>query len=89
MAGAVDLLQRCYTGLEVREDALWLDPHLPSALGRLELDLRYRGHWGLTIAVDRHTVAVSLREDRQEPVLIRLRGTQTTVRPGETRRFHL
>ncbi|MFI9318171.1 glycoside hydrolase family 65 protein [Kitasatospora aureofaciens] len=89
MAGAVDLLQRCYTGLELREDALWLDPHLPSALGHLELDLRYRSHWGLTIAVDRRTVTVSLREDRQEPVRIRLRGTEATVRPGETRHFHL
>ncbi|MFF2144514.1 glycoside hydrolase family 65 protein [Kitasatospora sp. NPDC058190] len=89
MAGAVDLLQRCYTGLEVREGALWLDPHLPSALGRLELDLRYRGHWGLTIAVDRRTVTVSLREDRQEPARIRLRGSEATIRPGETRRFHL
>ncbi|MQS17129.1 glycoside hydrolase family 65 protein [Streptomyces kaniharaensis] len=89
MAGAVDLLQRCYTGLEIREDALWLDPHLPSALGRLELDLRYRGHWGLVIAVDRRTATVSLREDRQEPVRIRLRGTQAVIRPGETRRFHL
>ncbi|MFD8703418.1 glycoside hydrolase family 65 protein [Kitasatospora sp. NPDC059648] len=89
MAGAVDLLQRCYTGLEVREDALWLDPRLPSALGRLELDLRYRGHWGLTVAVDRRTVTVGLREDRQEPVRIRLRGTEATIRPGETRRFHL
>ncbi|MET8629144.1 glycosyl hydrolase family 65 protein [Kitasatospora sp. NPDC004669] len=89
MAGAVDLLQRCYTGLEVREDALWLDPRLPSALGRLELDLRYRGHWGVAIAVDRRTVTVSLREDRQEPVRIHLRGTEATIRPGETRRFHL
>ncbi|MFF0414216.1 glycoside hydrolase family 65 protein [Kitasatospora sp. NPDC004745] len=89
MAGAVDLLQRCYTGLEVREDALWLDPHLPSALGRLELDLRYRGHWGLGVAVDRRSVTVSLREDREEPVAIRLRGTQAVIRPGETRRFHL
>lgn len=89
MAGAVDLLQRCYTGLELREDALWLDPHLPSALGHLELDLRYRSHWGLTIAVDRRTVTVSLREDRQEPVRIRLRGTEATIRPGETRHFHL
>ncbi|MFG2908426.1 glycoside hydrolase family 65 protein [Kitasatospora sp. NPDC048286] len=89
MAGAVDLLQRCYTGLEVREDALWLDPRLPSALGRLELDLRYRGHWGLTVAVDRRTVTVSLHQDRQEPVRIRLRGSTATVRPGETRLFHL
>ncbi|MEU8514656.1 glycosyl hydrolase family 65 protein [Kitasatospora sp. NPDC048722] len=89
MAGAVDLLQRCYTGLEVREDALWLDPRLPSALSRLELDLRYRGHWGVTISVERRTVTVSLREDRQDPVLIRLRGTEAAVRPGETRRFRL
>ncbi|MFJ7912346.1 glycoside hydrolase family 65 protein [Kitasatospora sp. NPDC096204] len=89
MAGAVDLLQRCYTGLEVREDALWLDPRLPSALGRLELDLRYRGHWGLNVAVERHTVTVSLHQDRQEPVRIRLRGSTATVRPGETRLFHL
>lgn len=89
MAGAVDLLQRCYTGLEVREDALWLDPHLPSALGRLELDLRYRGHWGLTVTVDRRTVTVGLHRDRQEPVRIRLRGTAATIRPGESRCFHL
>ncbi|WP_263106764.1 glycoside hydrolase family 65 protein [Kitasatospora sp. DSM 101779] len=85
MAGTVDLLQRCYTGLEIREDAIWLDPRLPSALRRLELDLRYRGHWGVTVAVDRHTVAVSLPESRQEPIRIRLRGSCHTVRPGERR----
>ncbi|PBC67598.1 trehalose/maltose hydrolase-like predicted phosphorylase [Streptomyces sp. TLI_235] len=89
MAGTVDLLQRCYTGLEIREDALWLDPRLPSALGRLELDLRYRGHWGVTVTVDRRTVAVSLHESRQEPIRVRLRGSTTAVRPGECRTFSL
>jgi trehalose/maltose hydrolase-like predicted phosphorylase len=89
MAGSVDLLQRCYTGLEIREDALWLDPRLPSALGRLELDLRYRGHWGVTVTVDRRTVAVSLHESRQEPIRVRLRGSTTSVRPGECRTFSL
>ncbi|MEV8098530.1 glycosyl hydrolase family 65 protein [Kitasatospora sp. NPDC085879] len=89
MAGTVDLLQRCYTGLEIREDALWLDPRLPSALGRLELDLRYRGHWGVTVTVDRRTVAVSLHESRQEPIRVRLRGSTTSVRPGECRTFSL
>ncbi|MET0834346.1 MAG: glycoside hydrolase family 65 protein, partial [Actinomycetota bacterium] len=29
MAGTVDLAQRCYTGLETREDVLWLNPCLP------------------------------------------------------------
>ncbi|WP_308222298.1 glycosyl hydrolase family 65 protein [Kitasatospora sp. A2-31] len=89
MAGAVDLLQRCYTGLEIREDALWLDPRLPSALGRLELELRYRGHWGLVVAVDRAAATVSLHEDRQDPVVVRFRGSPTVVRPGEVRRFPL
>ncbi|GJF34491.1 family 65 glycosyl hydrolase [Kitasatospora sp. NE20-6] len=89
MAGTVDLLQRCYTGLEIREDALWLDPRLPSALGRLELDLHYRGHWGVTVAVDRHTVIVSLRESRQEPIRVHLRGAAVTVHPGERRTFFL
>ncbi|MFI1523812.1 glycoside hydrolase family 65 protein [Kitasatospora cineracea] len=87
MAGAVDLLQRCYTGLELREDALWLDPRLPSALGSLTMDLRYRGHWGVRIAVDRKNVTVALDPDHQEPVTVRLRGTAARVGPGESHTF--
>ncbi|WP_327068617.1 glycoside hydrolase family 65 protein [Kitasatospora sp. NBC_01302] len=89
MAGTVDLLQRCYTGLEIREDTLWLDPHLPSALGQLTLDLRYRGHWGVRIAVDRHTVTVSLRESRQPPVQVAFRGSTTAILPGRSHTFSL
>ena len=29
MAGTVDVLQRCYTGLELRGDMLWLEPVEP------------------------------------------------------------
>ncbi|GLW74129.1 family 65 glycosyl hydrolase [Kitasatospora phosalacinea] len=89
MAGAVDLLQRCYTGLELREDALWLDPRLPSALGSLTMDLRYRGHWGVRIAVDRKNVTVALDPDHQEPVTVHLRGTTARVGPGGSRTFAL
>ncbi|MFB7667729.1 glycoside hydrolase family 65 protein [Kitasatospora sp. NPDC056138] len=89
MAGAVDLLQRCYTGLEIREDALWLDPHLPSALGHLELDLRYRGHWGVGLSLDHRQITVGLHESRQEPVQVRFRGSPVTIRPGESHRFTL
>ncbi|KOV37305.1 trehalose 6-phosphate phosphorylase [Streptomyces sp. XY431] len=85
MAGAVDLLQRCYTGLEVREDGLRLDPHLPSALGRLELELCYREHRGVVITVDRRAVTVALRADGHGTVRIHCRGTTAVVGPGETR----
>ncbi|WP_371494702.1 glycoside hydrolase family 65 protein [Kitasatospora sp. NBC_00374] len=89
MAGTVDLLQRCYTGLEIRQDTLWLAPRLPSAIGQVELDLRYRGHWGIVLSVDRHSVTVSLQESLQEPIRIGLRGSSTIVRPGESHRFSL
>ena len=44
MAGAVDVLQRCYTGLEVRDEVLYLHPRLPQELRHLHLDIRYCGH---------------------------------------------
>ncbi|MFG1947109.1 pyridoxamine 5'-phosphate oxidase family protein [Nonomuraea sp. NPDC048826] len=43
MAGTLDLLQRCYLGLEVRDDGLRLDPLLPDRLGTLSLPVRVRG----------------------------------------------
>src|SRR5690606_5656198 len=43
MAGTLDLLQRCYLGLEIRRDGLRLDPLLPDRLGTLSLPIRERG----------------------------------------------
>lgn len=45
MAGTVDLIQRCYTGIETRNDVLWLNPVLPEVLDELCLSFRYRGHF--------------------------------------------
>ncbi len=44
MAGSVDLLQRCFTGLETRGDRLVLGPMWPEAEGELTCSLWYRGH---------------------------------------------
>jgi trehalose/maltose hydrolase-like predicted phosphorylase len=35
MAGTVDLLLRCYTGLETWEGKLWLHPAHPTELGQV------------------------------------------------------
>ncbi|MFZ7127611.1 MAG: glycoside hydrolase family 65 protein [Desulfobacterales bacterium] len=43
MAGTVDQVQRCYTGIVTRSDVLWLNPCLPDNLARLKLNVRYRG----------------------------------------------
>ena len=44
MAGTVDIVQRAYTGLVVRDDCLWFDPALPTPLTHLDVELHYRGH---------------------------------------------
>jgi trehalose/maltose hydrolase-like predicted phosphorylase len=58
MAGTVDLLQRAFTGLETREDVLWLDPFLPDALERLRFRLRYRRHTEIEVSIDHRTLTV-------------------------------
>jgi alpha,alpha-trehalase len=59
MAGTVDLIQRCYGGVDARGGVLWLDPALPDELPTLRFLLHYRGHRvDVVIARDRLQVAV-------------------------------
>jgi alpha,alpha-trehalase len=44
MAGSVDLIQRCFTGLTMSGDVLRFAPRWPAGLGRLRMTLRYRDH---------------------------------------------
>ncbi len=58
MAGTVDLVQRCYTGIETRQDVLRVDPVLPLELEGLTFEVRYRT---LPIRLDFTRDAVSAR----------------------------
>lgn len=42
MAATVDVIQRCYTGIEARGDVLRVNPQLPDELARLRLRIRYQ-----------------------------------------------
>jgi trehalose/maltose hydrolase-like predicted phosphorylase len=60
MAGTVDLIQRCYTGLEVRDDVLRFSPALPKELRSVGFDLHYRGSLvSVDVTPDRLLVAVA------------------------------
>ncbi|MEU0939040.1 glycosyl hydrolase family 65 protein [Embleya sp. NPDC005971] len=89
MAGTVDLMQRCYTGLDTRGDVLWLDPCLPARLSRLQVELRYRGHWGVVVEVGRREVTVSLRPGQGGSIPIGFRGSVVEIPPGGSRTFTL
>jgi beta-phosphoglucomutase family hydrolase len=86
MAGTIDLLQRCFTGLELRGGELHFHPVLPDELRRLAFRLRYRQHsLGVDITQDALTVesdacgaeAISIAVDDQHVVL--RPGDRTTV----------
>ena len=58
MAGTVDIVQRCYTGIVTRNDVLWLDPMMPEPLLRLSFTLQYRGQ---SLALDVHHDKMQIR----------------------------
>ncbi len=79
--GTLDLLQRCYTGLEVRDDVLWLNPQLPTELRRLAFTILYRGQLvELDFADDRVTVASQTTSGT--PISIGLGGALTKLSAG-------
>ncbi len=88
MAGTVDLIQRCYTGLEVGDDVLRFAPALPSELAHLEFEIGYRGH---VVTVDLTTERLRLTAARVDrpPVEIEVGGERTALAPGETKEFAL
>ena len=81
MAGTVDLLQRCYTGLEVRGDVLWLDPKLPKELRRLDFSILYRGHL-LDLHFEEQRVTVASRTSRAAPVSVKIGGKAHELQAG-------
>ena len=87
MAGTVDLAQRCYTGLETREDVLWLNPSLPGELDGLDFDVRYRGNWGINLHLTPDRLRVSVPASCTTPVRIGVKGEVVDLAPGSIREF--
>ena len=81
MAGSIDLLQRCFTGLEIRRDRIVLGPLWPKSLGKLDFTFRYRGH-RLRLAVIGRNATLSAEPGDAQPVVVECRGKTQTLRAG-------
>ncbi|MEJ2376821.1 MAG: glycosyl hydrolase family 65 protein [Pseudolabrys sp.] len=88
MAGSVDLIQRCYLGIEMRENVLHFDPVLPADLGNVTVQLRYRRQI-LDVEVDHDVLKVASRSFTASPITIAYRGRYRDVAPGDTYEFRL
>jgi alpha,alpha-trehalase len=81
MVGTLDLLQRCYTGLEIREEVLWLNPQLPTGLRRLAFTVLYRGQL-VELDFEGENVTVASQTLRGAPISVGIRGTVTELQAG-------
>lgn len=86
MAGSVDFVQRCFSGLEVRSDRIVLSPHWPEYLGALGFPVLYRGnHLHLWISGKGAEVSVDPRD--VPSIEIECNGRVERLTPGRVVRF--
>lgn len=89
MAGTIDLIQRCYIGLEMRANMLHFDPALPDDLRQIKVRLRYRRRV-LDIEVDHDTLRIGGRSfTSAPPIKVAYRGHYRDLAPGEVCQFRL
>ncbi|NBV25551.1 MAG: glycoside hydrolase family 65 protein, partial [Proteobacteria bacterium] len=86
MAGSIDLLQRCFTGLEVRDDRLILNPMWPESLGALRMPIYYRGH-RLHLRITGRNAELSIDPAEHPAIEVECRGQVQTLVPGTSMRL--
>jgi len=86
MAGTIDLLQRCYTGLELTHDRLRLNPVVPDELAPMEFSVRYRTHL-VHLHFDRTTTTVRMDNDEGGAIVVEVGGQCHDLAPGNTLTF--
>jgi beta-phosphoglucomutase family hydrolase len=81
MAGTVDLLQRCFTGLELRGGELRFRPALPDELRRLSFRLRYHKH-SLSIDVTPSELTLESDPSGANAITITVDDQHVVLQPG-------
>lgn len=83
MAGSVDLLQRCFTGLETRNDRLVLSPYWPEALGPIEFPFVYRGQ-RVHLRISGRSGVLTSESGNAGTVTVECRGRVQRLLPGHS-----
>lgn len=88
MAGTVDVLQRCYTGIEIRGEVLYLHPCLPKDLTNLHLDIRYCGH-SLALDITPDTLTIKTLPSMASAITICVNDEMHQLNADQSRVFHI
>ncbi|MDF2747997.1 MAG: haloacid dehalogenase [Propionibacteriaceae bacterium] len=82
MAGTVDLVLRCFAGVETRDDLLWLHPVLPPELSKAEFSILYKGQQ-VKVELTTRLARLRLRMCNAAPIDVCVEGQRTTMHPGD------
>ncbi|MDH3209296.1 MAG: beta-phosphoglucomutase family hydrolase [Burkholderiaceae bacterium] len=88
MAGTVDLVQRVWTGIEVKGDVLRLHPELPQDIERMDMRVRYRGH-SLDLRLTRGSLMVRGHDGAAAPISLCVDDKISEFVSGTTHVFQL
>lgn len=88
MAVAVDLVRRCWLGLEMRDGMLWLDPQLPREVDSLCTNLRHHGSW-IEVRLGRDELTLTLRDGPARTARVGVGGQVLELAQGEGHRVPL
>jgi trehalose/maltose hydrolase-like predicted phosphorylase len=81
MAGTVDIVQRCLTGMRAQGGVLRFDPALPPEVKHLDFSVHYRGH-RVEVRLTEDQMGVSSRPGGAPPITIRVRDKTVELEPG-------
>ncbi|MCC8358995.1 glycoside hydrolase family 65 protein [Salinimicrobium sediminilitoris] len=86
MAGTVDLIHRCYTGIEFKKEALYFNPGLPQNVEEISFRCRYRRHW-LEVKLTQDVLFLKSHGGWQDLIKIVVNEEEFVMRKGEERSF--
>ena len=88
MAGTVDIVLRCLTGMRARGPVLRFDPALPPKVKQLRFSVHYRGHRIDVELVEDH-LRLRSRPGGAQPIQVLVRDAMVELGPGEEREVSL
>jgi trehalose/maltose hydrolase-like predicted phosphorylase/beta-phosphoglucomutase-like phosphatase (HAD superfamily) len=88
MAGTVDIVLRCLTGMQAHGEVLRFEPSLPPEVKELKFSVHYRGH-RIDVALAEDHMEVSSRPGSAPPIQVVVHDETVELSPGAQHEFPL
>ncbi|MFW5759775.1 MAG: glycosyl hydrolase family 65 protein, partial [Cyclobacteriaceae bacterium] len=86
MAGTIDLMQRCYLGIQMHEDKLIFNPMLPKEVSYMKMRIRYRNHW-LKVQVNENQLKITSEGGWTKKIKLHFNGSEKILKKEDTIRW--